>query len=374
MEKKISQRHKAKIAKNDEFYTRIEDVNLEMQAYLDFNKDVFRGKTILLPCDDPNTSQFFNFFVQRFHAIGAKKIICTSYNMEGGKGKMSILTEETMPTFKNNDPELSVYVHPSKYPSFDMEDNGDFRSAEVTAYRDEADMIISNVPFSLFREILAWAGDKQIAFIGNMNAITYKETFKMIQEGKLWIGATNFNKAMIFDVPETFEYYGTNKKSIELAKEHKAQVPAICWFTSIEHGRRKKAMDLFTTTEVFRYSEKYKKLGWKEFPKYDNYDAIEVPQVKDIPLDYDGVMGLPITFLGSFNPDQFSIVGMTHRNDWDNLKTKRYTKEEYKNANDLNGGPVLMEYNNPKIVYMRILIKHKIADHAEREVFIEANR
>lgn len=246
----------AKRAKNDEFYTQFHDIEKEINAYIDFNPDVFLGKTVLLPCDDPEWSNFTKFFAQNFERFGLKKLISTSYAVDSKfyKGGYQItMFEESAPQYDKNktnkNGKIFTLTHDKtgdgKIDVDDLEWNylegdGDFSSTEVKKLRDEADIIITNPPFSLFRDFLAWivAADKQFVIIGNMNAITYKELFPFLKEDKIWLGATNFNKGMYFKVPADFAYADSYKFDREQNGEKVNRVPGVCWFTNLDHGRR----------------------------------------------------------------------------------------------------------------------------------------
>ena len=315
----------AKAAKNDEFYTQYHDIEAEMNAYLEYNPNVFRGKTILLPCDDPEWSNFTRFFVAKFEELGIKKLISTSFAQESKNYK-----SDWQPTlFESEDPRFSAEKtaicgkiftltgDTNKNGRIDIDDlkwdylegTGDFRSPEVTALRNEADIIITNPPFSLFREFLAWIvqGNKQFAIIGNMNAITYKEVFPLIKENKMWLGVTNFNTGMYFYVPKNFKYADTYKFDRERNGKAVNRVPGCCWYSNLEHGRRHQPLALMTMEDNLRYNKKMK--DKEAYDHYDNYDAIEVPYTDAIPSDYEGVMGVPISFLDKYCPEQFEILG-----------------------------------------------------------------
>ena len=320
----------AKTAKNDEFYTQYSDIEKEMSAYLEYDENVFRGKTILLPCDDPEWSNFTKYFAQNFERFGLKKLISTSYaadskNVIGDyqptlfelnnpqydetktrvKGKIFSITSDT-----SGDGKIDVNDLQWSY----LEGDGDFRSNEIKKLRDEADIIITNPPFSLFREFLAWIieADKKFAIIGNMNAITYKEVFPLIKENKMWTGV-RFNKResgknMTFYVPDEYELKGTEVEFSEDGRKM-ISVAGTGWYTNLDHGRRHQPLSLMTMEENIKYS-KHKEVKGKEYQKYDNYDAIEVPFTDAIPSDYDGVMGVPISFLDKYCPEQFEIVAL----------------------------------------------------------------
>ena len=315
----------AKAAKNDEFYTQYHDIEAEMNAYLEYNPNVFRGKTILLPCDDPEWSNFTRFFVAKFEELGIKKLISTSFAQESKNYK-----SDWQPTlFESEDPRFNAEKtaicgkiftltgDTNKNGRIDIDDlkwdylegTGDFRSPEVTALRNEADIIITNPPFSLFREFLAWIveGNKQFAIIGNMNAITYKEVFPLIKENKMWLGVTNFNTGMYFYVPKNFKYADTYKFDRERNGKAVNRVPGCCWYSNLEHGRRHQPLALMTMEDNLRYNKKMK--DKEAYDHYDNYDAIEVPYTDAIPSDYEGVMGVPISFLDKYCPEQFEILG-----------------------------------------------------------------
>lgn len=321
----------AKAAKNDEFYTQYQDIEAEMNAYLEFDPDVFRGKTILLPCDDPEWSNFTRYFATRFEELGLKKLISTSFAQESKNykthwqptlfetqapsynakksaicGKIFTLTHDT-----NNNGRIDIDDLQWKY----LEGTGDFRSEEVTALRNEADIIITNPPFSLFREFLAWIveANKQFAIIGNMNAITYKEVFPLIKDNKIWLGVTNFNTGMYFYVPDNFKYADTYKFAREQNGKAVNRVPGCCWYSNLEHGRRHNPLSLMSMEENLRYNKKMK--GKTAYDRYDNYDAIEVPYTDAIPSDHNGAMGVPISFLDKYCPEQFEIIKFRKGND-----------------------------------------------------------
>lgn len=339
----------AKAAKNDEFYTQWGDIENEMQAYLEYDPDVFRDKTILLPCDDPDWSNFTKYFAERFEQLGLKKLISTSYAAGGGNGKVFVLECE-------NEPQWGY-----------LAGDGDFRSDEVTALRDEADMVITNPPFSIFREFLAWLveGDVKFSIIGNTNSVTYKEIFPLIKCNKMWKGATANSSDMVFEVPLTADV----KKS-DLQKAARLGYPSIdgkkftrlgnsCWFTNIEHGRRHEPLVLMTMADNLLYGSK--RVRKTAYVKYDNYDAIEVPETKAIPSDYTGAMGVPISFLDRYSPEQFEILGITDRQNTSGLRTRKYTSADSPRFNDLNARSVIKHENGEyQQVYARILIRRHL--------------
>ena len=314
---------KAKTAKNDEFYTQYHDIEREIEAYLDYDPNVFKGKTVLLPCDDPEWSNFTRYFAQNFERLGLKKLISTSYAYESKKykgpiqltlfeteapqfdpsktqthGKIFVLTHDTTGDGRVNIDDLEW-----KY----LEGDGDFRSKEVTRLRDEADIIVTNPPFSLFREFLGWivGADKDFLIIGNMNAITYKEIFPLIKNNRLWLGNGFQRGNAYFRIVGDANYAnGVYDENTGLVKFRNC-----CWMTNLEHGRRHQPLQLMTMADNLKYSKHKEVKGREGYEKYDNYHAIEVPYTDAIPADYDGVMGVPVSFLDKYCPEQFEILG-----------------------------------------------------------------
>jgi hypothetical protein len=377
----------ARNAKNDEFYTQYHDIQKEIEAYLEFNSKLFKGKTVLMPCDDPEWSNFTKFFAQNFERFGLKKLISTSYAPDSKNYKI-----DYQPTlFEVNDPQydekktvkngkiFTLTRDKSGDGKIDVNDlewqylkgDGDFNSKEIKKLRDESDIIITNPPFSLFRDFLSWVveADKKFLIIGNMNAITYKELFPHIKENKVWLGATNFNKGMYFKVPSDFVYSDTYKFEREQNGEKVNRVPGVCWFTNIDHGRRHQPLPLMTTDDNLKFSKHKEIKGKDSYDRYDNYDAIDISFTDAIPSDYNGVMGVPITFLDKYSPEQFEIVGMCENEDLYKLKTKIYTTAECKQAYldkfgkkgtyDLNASGVVLRDGLLEKVYQRVLIKHR---------------
>ncbi|MBA7568438.1 hypothetical protein ES708_10159 [subsurface metagenome] len=377
----------AKRAKNDEFYTLYPVIEKEIAAYVEYNPNVFQGKTVLLPCDDPEWSNFTKFFAQNFERFGLKKLISTSYAVESKlyKGGYQItMFEESAPQYdksktKTNGKIFTLTHDKTGDGKIDIEDlqwhylegDGDFNSDEVKKLRDEADFIITNPPFSLFRDFLGWIvqADKQFLIIGNINAITYKELFPLIQSDKIWLGATNFNTGMYFKIPDDFVYAASYKFERELNGEKVNRVPGVCWFTNLDHGRRHQQLPLMTMEDNLKYSKHKEIKGKESYERYENYHAIEVPFTDAIPSGYDGIMGVPITFLDKYSPEQFVIMGMCENEDLYNLKSKVYATAECKQAYldkfgkkgtyDLNASGVIVKDGLLEKVYQRVLIKHK---------------
>ena len=327
----------AKRQKNDEFYTQLDDIQREMQAYLDYDPDVFRDKTVLLPCDDPNWSNFTKYFAEHFETLGLKKLISTSYAADG-HGKVFVLDGEN---------ELQWEY---------LQGDGDFRSAEVTALRDEADMVITNPPFSLFREFMAWLSEGGVLFsvLGNMNAITYKEIFPLIKDNTLWIGATGM-RSITYEVPVEGD---VGPGQFEENGKRYQKMGNTCWFANIEHGRRHEPLRLMSMKENQKYNKRIIK-NLNSYTKYDNYDAIEVPVTAGIPNDYADVMGVPISFLDKYCPEQFEIVSLAAGNSYANtppevLKFVKFVPRVPGSEGAGQGVPVA----RGKKVYARILIRH----------------
>lgn len=315
----------AKKAKNDEFYTQYKDIENEIMAYLDYDPNTFKNKVVLLPCDDPEWSNFTKFFAQKFEELGLKKLISTSYATDSKD-----YDDSYQPTiFEKNDPQYNkdktkkngkifTLTHDKtgdgKIDVDDLEWNylkgdGDFKSPEIKKLRDEADIIVTNPPFSLFREFLPWImeANKKFVIVGNKNSVTYKEMFPLIKENKLWSGKTKWSGGLWFETknPDDVDKVinGVNMKNVSSV-----------WFTNIDHGRRHQPLSLMTMEENLKYSKHKEIRGKESYEKYENYDAIEVPFTDAIPSDYTGVMGVPVSFLDKYNPEQFEIVGMAEDN------------------------------------------------------------
>ena len=320
----------AKTAKNDEFYTQYSDIEAEMNAYVEYNPDVFRDKTILLPCDDPEWSNFTKYFASNFERFGMKKLISTSY-AKGSSNHQITMFELMSPLYDEEKHEehgklFTLTSDSDGSGRIDMDDvefsgylegDGDFRSAEVTALRDEADIIITNPPFSLFREFLAWImdGEKQFSIIGNQNAITLKEVFPLLRDNKIWLGDSIHSGDRKFYVPDD---YPLNAATCGVDPDGRKwlRVKGVRWFTNIDHGGHHEPMLLDTMEHNLKFNKKLRRklekdFGTIEYPCYGNYEAIEVPISECIPSDYEGVMGVPITFLDKYAPEQFEVLALS---------------------------------------------------------------
>ena len=363
----------AKTAKNDEFYTQYSDIEREVNAYLEYDPDVFRGKTILLPCDDPEWSNFTKYFAQNFDRFGLKRLISTSYAPESKKYKYyePTLFETLDPKFdegktktngkifvldkdKTGDGRIDVNDLEWDY----LEGDGDFRSDEVKRLRDEADFIITNPPFSLFREFLTWIveANKQFLIIGNMNAITYKEVFPLIKDNKMWYGCTISSGDREFGVPDDYPLDAAGWRIDENGKKF-IRVKGVRWFSNIDHGRRHQPLPLMTMADNIKFS-RHNEVRGHEYKKYDNYDAIEVPYTDAIPSDYDGAMGVPISFLDKYCPEQFVIIGQTQGDSGKELGLKPFDRSLKTLNKSLRDGQLYyMVDGKPEKPYARILIR-----------------
>lgn len=351
---------KAGIAKKDEFYTQLVDIEKEVKHY----KDQFRGKVVYCNCDDPFESNFFKYFASNFNALGLKKLITTSYvkspivggqlplfEVEGlkpsGKEPFKIEIKKVPDSDKDgaiNLDDVKYLLKHDKNTATPLKGNGDFRSEECIKLLKEADIVITNPPFSLFREYVAQLVEysKKFLIIGNVNAITYKECFKLIKDNKMWLGASIHSGDREFRVPDYYPLQAAGFRVDEKGNKY-IRVKGVRWFTNLDYEERHEILVL------------YKKYSPSEFPKYDNYDAIEVSKTSDIPMNYKGAMGVPITFLDKYNPDQFEILGLANdKREMDKAfiqGSEFYLDEQHKRF----VGMVL----NKKATYARILIKEK---------------
>ena len=355
----------AKAAKNDEFYTQYADIQKEVNAYLEYNPDTFLDKTVLLPCDDPEWSNFTRFFAQNFERLGLKRLISTSYAVESKKYKNyePTLFETESPWFdidktriKGKIFELTRDTNQNGRIDIDdlewhyLEGDGDFRSPEVCRLRDESDIIVTNPPFSLFREFLAWiiSASKQFLIIGSMNAITYKEVFPLIKDNQMWLG-NGFSAGNAF-----FKFNGDGSGFSDGVYNQETGLVKFrncCWFTNMEHGRRHEPLQLMSMKDNIRYG-KHKELRDNGYQKYYHYGYIDVPYTDAIPSDYTEIMGVPISYLDKYCPEQFEILGISLS--YATIKPVNLPKT-------LQGGPAFYivkdgAYNR---LYARILIRKK---------------
>lgn len=326
--------NKAARNKKDEFYTQLTDIEKELKHY----KDHFKDKIIFCNCDDPETSNFWKYFELQFEELGIKKLISTHFETEKPSYKLELMSDV------NGDGKITS-KDIIKTP---LRQNGDFRSPECIEILKEADIVITNPPFSLFREYIAQLIEynKKFLIIGNINCVKYQEIFPYIMANKIWLGQSIHSGDREFSVPDTYPLNAAGCRVDENGKKY-IRVKGVRWITNLEYAERYEDIPLF------------KHYTPEEFPKYDNYDAIEVSETKNIPVDYDGIMGVPITFIDRFNPKQFDLLGMTDRQNTSGLRTKKYTFEDVENFNDLNASCVLLQDGKYKSLYTRFLIRRK---------------
>lgn len=332
----------ARAAQKDEFYTQLADIERELKHY----KSHFQDKVVFCNCDDPRISNFFHYFSYNFEKLGLKKLISSCYK------------NQNMDLFSQNDAEQAIYLEyegdkngnhipdPEEIGINYFKGDGDFRSKECVELLKQADIIVTNPPFSLFREFveLLLKFDKQFVIIGSLNAITYKEIFKLIRDNQIWLGYGFKGGNAYFKTP----YPNVFAKGVYNEDTGLVKFRNVTWYTNLDISKRHEGLIL------------YKTYNPNEYPNYDNYDAIEVSKTKDIPSDYDGAMGVPISFLDKHNPDQFEILGITDRDNNSGLKIKEYTKYDVHNPGDLNRRGVIKTGNEYKSTYARLLIKRKM--------------
>jgi len=363
---------KASKAKNDEFYTLFGDIQKEVEAYLEFNPDIFRDRVVYCNCDDPFESNFFRYFVLNFKRIGLKQLITTSYKpspvantqlelfgddstLKQVKGRPKITANKFIINSVGDidgDGEFSLkdvalQLKQNKQNEWTpLEGDGDFRSDESILLLKQADFIITNPPFSLFREYLKQLIEfnKKFLIIASINAITYKEVFPLIKDNKMWLGTGMGRWISGFIVPESYELYGSEARIDEDGNRIVATNNCL-WFTNLDHGKRHQPLPLMTMADNIKFSS-HKNIKGKNYDKYDNYDAIEVSYTDAIPSDYAGVMGVPITFLDKYNPEQFELLGIM--NTGEENKGIRYKETPH-------GRPIV----NGVEKYLRILIKNR---------------
>ncbi|HMT08674.1 MAG TPA: adenine-specific methyltransferase EcoRI family protein [Pyrinomonadaceae bacterium] len=377
----------AKVAKKDEFYTQYIDIQKEVEAYVEFDPDTFRGKVVYCNCDDPFESNFFKYFAANFNKLGLKKLITASYDgspiagaqlgfpgFDEGNGErerpkaMSFEIEQV--TDMNEDgatdiDDVKLFFEQNPHKSKALAQGGDFRSDESIELLKQADIVVSNPPFSLFKEYIAQIveHDKKFLIIGNTNAITYLEIFPLIRDNKVWLGNTNFNVGMFFEVPDDWEKFHhidkeTGKKIV--------RVSTSCWYTNLDHGRRHEPLNLMTMADNLKFSKGLN--GKDEYDRYINFEAIDVGTYKEIPSDYDGIMGVPITFLNKYNPEQFEIIGNSDDGEMMRQLGVSTLGREFIDAYRARGGTGhyspgmrmlgLLE-PQPRVIFKRLLIRHR---------------
>ena len=339
--------HKANKSKNDEFYTQLSDIEKEVKHY----KDHFKDKVVFCNCDDPRVSNFFHYFSHSFEKLELKKLITTCYKNQNPGLFSEHASEKAVYLEYAGDRNGNNVPDPEEIGIKELNGDGDFRSDESIELLKQADIVVSNPPFSLFREYVAQLikYDKKFIIIGHQNSITYKEIFKLIKDNKIWLGY-GFSGGAAHFINHHYEDYATAGDH----KEGMIRVSGVVWFTNLEIKKRHEDLVL------------YKTYNPEEYPTYDNYDAIEVSKTKDIPMDFDGVMGVPITFLDKYSPDQFEIVGTTESNDPDNpYRTQFYNSKQCRDAYlERFGKPGVYDLNASGVVngikvFKRVLIRNK---------------
>jgi len=394
----------AKRAKNDEFYTQYADIQKEIEAYLEYNPDVFSGKVVYCNCDDPFESNFFRYFVLNFKKLGLKQIITTSYKPSPiANTQLGLFVYDDKPTKPKGRPkvtankfiinkvhdidgdgefnlkDVAMQLKANKHNEWTpLEGDGDFRSDECINLLKLSDIVITNPPFSLFREYVKqlFAYNKKFVIIGNLNAVTYKEIFPLIKKNEMWLGPSISSGDREFQVPDSYPITAAGWRVDDEGRKF-LRIKGVRWFTNLDHGRRHQPLPLMTMNENLKYSKHKEVKGKRKYDKYDNYDAIEVPFTDATPSDYDGVMGVPISFLDKYNPDQVEIIGITKT--WFGTAIKTYPPQIQVNSNGkrsevtkLNDGATLRLGSPPTDqtyymvgaryyiqLYARVLIKHK---------------
>lgn len=375
----------AKRAKNDEFYTQYADIQKEIEAYLEYNPNTFRGMVVYCNCDDPYESNFFRYFVLNFKKLGLKQLITTSYKPspiantqlelfgESAKSpKRKGRPKATANKFIINDvhdidgdgefnlKDVAQQLKENKENEWTpLEGDGDFRSDECIDLLKQSDIVVTNPPFSLYRQFVAQlvAFKKQFVIIGSKNTITYKEIFPLIKANKMWVGTTSFNKDMLFIAPSNADLSKKPKTAVRVVDGVTYLRSPSVWFTNLDHGRRHQPLPLMTMEENLKFSKHKNIKGKKKYVEYVNYDAIEVPFTDAIPSDYPGKMGVPISFLDKYNPDQFQIVGIS-------LSLAKPMASFAQKGTYSQGGPRFYTANSDgtfRRLYDRIVIKSKKA-------------
>ena len=335
----------ARRGKNDEFYTQLTDIEKELSHYTPH----FKGKVVYCNCDDPRVSNFFHYISHNFAHLGLKKLITTCYRSQN-PGLFSQHNSERAIML-----EYDGFREGERIPNVEdigvkqLEGDGDFRSEECIEILKQADIVVTNPPFSLFREYVAqlMEHNKRFLIIGNMNAVTYKEFFPLIRDGKVWLGYSIKSGDRTFGVPDHYPLDAATAWVDEDGNRF-IKVKSVRWFTNLDYPQRHEDLILYCC---------YTPEG---YPTYDNYDAIEVGKTKDIPMDYGGAMGVPVTFLDKHNPNQFEILGITDRDNNSGLKTKEYTELDAPNPGDLNRRAAIKFGGSLKSTYARLLIRRKL--------------
>ena len=380
--------HAAKAAKQDEFYTQYDDIQKEVEAYLEFDPDTFRDKVVYCNCDDPFESNFFKYFAANFNKLGLKRLVTTSYDGSPIAGQLTLFPEYNEGNGKRQKPkaiavtldrvkdedgdgaanvtDVALFLKRNKAARVALKGNnrhpgGDFRSAECVELLKQADIVVTNPPFSLFHEYVAQlvAHEKKFLIIGSKNWITYTKFFPLVKAGRLWMGVTPMSKDMLFDVPpkvaEEMLKSGKEGSNYKVVNGKVMGRSASVWFTNLDHGRRHQTLPLMTMRDNIKFS-KHEKVRGIGYERYCNFDALEVPFTDAIPSDFDGIMGVPISFLDKYNPDQFEIIANgDDRDEMEALGVPPLGPEYVVNV----GRRKLGVSSTKKAAYKRILIRHR---------------
>lgn len=386
----------AKVAKKDEFYTQYVDIQKEVEAYLEFDPNTFRGKVVYCNCDDPFESNFFKYFAANFNKLGLKKLVTTSYDGSPIAGQGELFPEYNdgngtrkkpkalamiLDQVKDEDgdgaaniDDVKLFLKRNKAARIALKGDGnyaggDFRSAQCIALLKEADIVVTNPPFSLFKEYVAHLVEhgKKFLIIGNLQAITYLETFPLIKDNKLWLGPTITSGDREFRVPDHYPLNAIGSRVDENGVKY-IRVKGVRWYTNLDHGHRHEKLDCMTMERNLRFSKHKEIKGKAAYDRYDNFDAIDVPFSDAIPSDFGGIMGVPVSFLDRYNPEQFEIVGNGDDSDMMRDLGVLPLGREFINAYRSRGGTGhyspgmrmlgLLE-PEPRVVYKRILIRHR---------------
>jgi len=378
----------AKHAKTDEFYTQFSDIQKEIEAYLEYDPDTFKNKVVYSNCDDPFESNFFRYFVLNFNRLGLKQLIATSYKpspiantqlglfgddktLKERKGRPKVTANKFIINEVHdmdgdgafNLSDISEQLKVNKNNEWTpLEGDGDFRSQECIELLKQSDIVVTNPPFSLFRQYLKqlFDYDKKFLIIGNMNAITYREVFPLLKENKMWLGVTRSGTGSMWFVVSDDMPTKTGQRIDENGVRYQT-IGNSAWFTNLDHGRRHQSLSLMTQTDIVKFATK------EPFNKYFNHDAIDVSLVKNIPSDYDGLMGVPITFFGKYNPEQFEIIGLGISNSGIEIGVRPYEPEHKKYRKEIqkrgavDGDLYMIIDGEVTVPYARVLIKHRKA-------------
>jgi hypothetical protein len=390
--------HAAKTAKQDEFYTQYVDIEKEVESYLEFDPNTFRGKIIYCNCDDPFESNFFKYFASNFNKLGLKKLIATSYDGSPIAGQLWLFPEYNDGNSKRRKPkamavildhvkdedgdgavnieDVKLFLNRNEAARVALKGNdkyagGDFRSPECLAFLKEADIVVTNPPFSLFRQYVPQlvSQSKKLLIIGNVQALTYKEIFPLVKENKLWMGVSIHSGDREFRVPDHYPLKAAGWRVDENGIKY-IRVKGVRWYTNLDHGRRHQKLPLMSMEDNLRFSKHKEIKGKKAYDRYVNYDAIEVPFTDAIPNDYEGVMGVPITFLDKYNPEQFEILGTSDNGIVDEKfkttpgLTQQFVDDYYRGGGTgayKEGNPTAGFYENgiAKMAYKRIFVRHR---------------